>query len=126
MRDQIRQRRNHAKSPKVTAWTTTRQQTTDLVAKMKRTLRGWANYFAIGNVSRAYRAVDAYAAMRLRRWLQFEHKTRGRKGGLYSPAGTISVWFLCEASSRFWFFGVMSKRFQSASLNGRVCGFTAR
>jgi len=27
--------------------------------------------------------VDAYAAMRLRRWLQFKHQTRGRRGGYY-------------------------------------------
>ena len=69
----------------LTARTTTWQETTDVVGKMNRTLRGWANYFAVGTVSRAYRTVDAYAAMRLRRWLQFKHKTRGRKGGNYLP-----------------------------------------
>jgi len=69
----------HALTPRTTTW----QETAVLVAKMNRTLRGWANYFAVGTVSRAYRAVDAYAAMRLRRWLQFKHKTRGRKGGGY-------------------------------------------
>jgi group II intron reverse transcriptase/maturase len=50
----------------------------DLVADLNRRLRGWANYFCLGPVSRAYRAVDAHVTTRLRQWLRHKHKTRGR------------------------------------------------
>jgi hypothetical protein len=45
-----------------------------VVAKLNRTMIGWANYFCLGPVSKAYRAVGSHACKRLRQWLCAKHK----------------------------------------------------
>jgi len=48
------------------------------VARLNRLLTGWSNYFCLGSVDRAYRAMDSHVVERLRRWLCKKHKTPGR------------------------------------------------
>jgi RNA-directed DNA polymerase len=48
-----------------------------VVERLNRQLRGWANYFCLGPVSKSYRAVHAHTVQRLRRWLCDKHKISG-------------------------------------------------
>jgi len=53
-------------------------EATGLVAAINRKLTGWAKYFCLGPVRKAYSAIDAYTSRRLRQWLCGKHRHRGR------------------------------------------------
>jgi RNA-directed DNA polymerase len=74
----------HALTAAQTIW----QDATLLVDKLNRTLRGWANYFQIGSVSKAYKTIDSYTMARLNRWLCRKHKIR-RNGYVDYPPSYI-------------------------------------
>ncbi len=48
----------------------------EVVQTLNRMSTGWANYFCLGPVGRAYRAVDQHTRKRLRQWLCIKHKVR--------------------------------------------------
>ena len=54
-----------------------------VVAKLNRMMMGWANYFCLGSVSKAYRAVDQHARKRLRQWLCAKHNVMGLGTGRF-------------------------------------------
>lgn len=66
------------------AWSQYRTDS-EQVEILNRMLRGWANYFQLGPVSSACRAVDGHARWRLRQWLRRKHKKRGAKGARQYP-----------------------------------------
>ena len=68
----------------LTAYTTCLLDAEVVVESLNRKLRGWANYFKLGPVSRAYKTVDRYTTTRLRRWLRHKHKVRNRGSRLFS------------------------------------------
>jgi group II intron reverse transcriptase/maturase len=68
-----------------------------LVGKLNRTMAGWANYFCLGAVSKAYRAVDQHARKRLRQWLFAKHNLqwpgtqRFLESSLYDELGLVRL-----------------------------------
>jgi RNA-directed DNA polymerase len=50
----------------------------NLVEELNRMNVGWANYFCLGPVSKAYAPVDRHVSNRLRQWLCRKHKVPGR------------------------------------------------
>jgi RNA-directed DNA polymerase len=62
----------------------TQQDAEQLVETLNRKTIGWANYFCLGPVSKAYRAVERHTYRRVRQWLCAKHKHSGSGSKRYS------------------------------------------
>lgn len=60
----------------------------DRVARLNELLVGWANYFSLGSISKADRAVDKHVTRRLRQWLCAKYGVPGRGTGRF-PDGHL-------------------------------------
>jgi RNA-directed DNA polymerase len=73
------------------------QDSKAIVERLNRLMIGWANYFCLGPVSKAYSAVDLHARARLRRWLCDKHNQprpgykRFPEASLHSVFGLVQL-----------------------------------
>ena len=73
------------------------RKTEEVIGELNLMLKGWANYFRLGSVSKAYESVDSHVRNRLRQWLGRKHKIRGRVENhfpdeyLYQKLGVIRL-----------------------------------
>ena len=70
------------------------------VGRINRMLRGWSNYFRLGPVSNAYRAVDQHTAQRLRQWLGKKHTVRDGRMARYPNQYLYREWKLIRLQVR--------------------------
>src|SRR6266852_442252 len=71
-----------------------------VVATLNRMMIGWANYFCLGPVSKAYRAVERHARKRLRQWLCAKHHKQGAAIKQFSITTLHQVLGLVELTTR--------------------------
>jgi len=71
-----------------------------VVGKLNRMMIGWANYFCLGPVSKAYRAVEQHARKRLRQWLCSKHKVSWPATQQFPEAALHDVFGLVRLTRR--------------------------
>jgi len=82
----------HEQTSRSTTW----REVDEQVGSLNQILVGWANYFRLGNVTGAWRAVQQQACCRLRWWLRRKRKQKGGIHGypdmqLYEDYGLVNL-----------------------------------
>jgi hypothetical protein len=78
----------------------TQQAVEQIVTQLNRQIIGWANYFCLGPVSKAYQAVERHTCRRLRQWLRAKHKGRGACTKRYSDKRLHDQFGLARLNAR--------------------------
>ena len=84
----------------VTGHHRTQQDAKTIVGTLNRKLIGWSNYFCLGPVSKAYRAVEKHTTRRLRHWLCAKHKVRGQGAARFSDDSLYAEFALVRLTQR--------------------------
>jgi hypothetical protein len=71
-----------------------------VIKTLNRMMIGWANYFCLGPVSRAYQVIERHARRRLRQWLCSKHKMRWPATKQYPEAALHQKLGLVQLSTR--------------------------
>ena len=71
-----------------------------VITTLHRMMVGWANYFSLGPVGKAYGAIERHARRRLRQWLCAKHKLRWPATQRYPEAALHRKLGLVELSTR--------------------------
>ena len=71
-----------------------------VVGRLNRLLKGWANYFTLGQVSPAYAAIDRHATRRLRQWLCRKHQVRAGRYVRFPDERLWQEWGLTRLGRR--------------------------
>jgi group II intron reverse transcriptase/maturase len=79
-----------------------------IVGELNPVVRGWRNYFSVGNSTKQLSALDHYLWLRLRRSFLAHHQgTRGRSKRAYFPS-----WFASSGVEHFYRAGLCGKGFE--------------
>jgi RNA-directed DNA polymerase len=79
---------------------TTQRDRKTVVATLNRMMTGWANYFCLGPVSKAYQAVERHSRRRLRQWMRAKHNWRKSATKKYSEAALHEKFGLVRLTRR--------------------------